>query len=204
MKSIEFIYNNQSIEFLQGEDNVMVNATQMAKAFDKRLDFFFKSENTKAFIKEFEFTLFGGNSGNDETEFPPFGGNSENKRREQIIKTRGKAGTFMHRVLALKLAAWLNPKFELWVFFTIDKIIYAQFQNIKDATTEKLKIEKERDLMREELLNKHPDDFYKFLELEGKLTKADRKRLKAIRDSTKELKLNLFPEDIAKYKKTDW
>jgi hypothetical protein len=110
----------------------------------------------------------------------------------------------MHRILALKFAAWLSPKFELWVFFTIDKIIYAQYKNITEATTEKLMIEKERDLMREELLKKHPDDFYKFLELEGKLTKADRKRMKAIRDSTKELKLSLFPEDIAKYKKTDW
>jgi hypothetical protein len=190
MKTLEYNYNNQRIEFLQGDHNIMVNATQMAKVFNKRIDFFLKSDNTKAFIRELKFT--------------PFGGNLQPLDDDKIIKTRGRSGTFMHRILALKFAAWLSPKFELWVFFTIDTIIYAQYKNITEATTEKLMIEKERDLMREELLKKHPDDFYKFLELEGKLTKADRKRMKAIRDSTKELKLSLFPEDIAKYKKTDW
>ncbi len=190
MKSVEFIYNNQSIEFLKKESNIMVNATQMAKVFDRRLDHFLRMGNTKAFIREFEFTLLGGNS--------------DSKNMNAIIKSRGQSGTFMHRILALKLAAWLSPKIELWVYTTIEKIIYAQYKNITEATTEKLKIEKERYLMREELLRKHPDDFYKFIELEGKLTKADRKRLKAIRDSTKELKLNLFPEDIATYKKSDW
>jgi plasmid maintenance system killer protein len=190
MKTVEFIYNNQRIEFLQKESNIMVNATQMAKVFNKRIDFILKSDNTKAFIRELK--------------FPPNGGNLEPLDDDKIIKTRGRSGTYMHRILALKFAAWLNPKFELWVYSTIDKIIYAQYKNITEATTEKLMIEKERDLMREELLRKHPDVFYKFVELEGRLTKADRKRLKAIRDSTKELKLNLFPEDIAKYKKTDW
>jgi hypothetical protein len=212
MKSVKYLYNDQSIEFIQGESNIMVNATQMAKIFNKRLDFFLKSENTKAFIEELELTLFGndstknesefppygGNSTQKNSEFPPYGGNSKSKLRDKIIKTRGKSGTFMHRVLALKLAAWLSPKFEVWVFFTIDKIIHAQFQNIKETTVEKIKLEKERDKLKDELLEKHPDDFYKFLELEGKLTKADRKRLKAIRESTQELRLSLFPEDITK------
>jgi len=200
MKTIEFTYNNQSIEFLQGENNIMVNATQMAKVFNKRLDFFLKSENTKAFMSELEFTLFGGNSTKNESEFPPYGGNSEKQRRELIIKTRGKSGTFMHKILALKLAAWLDPKFEVWVFSTIDKILYHHFHEIKATTVKKLKIERERDLMLQELLKKHPNDFYKFLEIEGKLTKADRKRLRAIRASTQELKLNLFPEEITKEK----
>lgn len=184
MKSIEFTYNNQSIEFLQGDSNIMVNATQMAKAFNKRIDFFLKSDNTKAFIEVLK--------------FPPYGGNLKSLKDDEIIKSKGRLGTYMHRVLALKFAAWLDPKFELWVFSTIDKIIFAQFQEIKDTTVNKLKIEKERDLMIEELLKKHPDDFYKFLELEGKLNKANQKRLSAIRASVKELKLNLFPDEITK------
>ena len=49
--------------------------------------------------------------------------------------------------------------------------------------------------MLEELLRKHPKDFNKFLELDGKLTKADRKRIEAIKASTQELKLNLFSQD---------
>jgi len=183
MKTIEFTYNNQSIEFLQGDNNIMVNATQMAKAFNKRIDFFF-SDNTKVFIKVLK--------------FPPYGGNLKSLNDADIIKSKGRLGTFMHRILALKFAAWLDPRFELWVFSTIDKIIFAQFQDIKETTVAKLKLEKERDLMLDELLKKHPADFYRFLELEGKLTKANRKRIRAIRESANELKLNLFPEDITK------
>lgn len=198
MKPIEFEYNNQSIEFLQADNNIMINATQMAKVFNKRIDFFLKSENTKAFIKELELTISEVNQSKKGIEFPPYGGNSEKDIREQVLKTRGSAGTFMHRILALKFAAWLSPKFELWVFTTIEQIVFSQFKEIKETTVEKIKLEKERDLLRDELLEKHPDDFYKFLELEGRLTKADRKRLKAIRESTQELRLSLFPEDITK------
>ena len=162
MKSIEFVYNHQSIEFLQGDNNIMVNATQMAKVFNKRIDFFLKSDNTKAFMEELK--------------FPPNGGNLNPLKKDEIIKSKGRLGTYMHRILALKFAAWLDPKFELWVFSTIDKIIFAQFQEIKETTVNKLKVERERDLMLEELLKKHPEDFYKYLELEGKLTNANRKR----------------------------
>ena len=178
MRSLQFIYHNHNIEFLQGGDKVMVNATQMAKVFNRRLDHFLKTDNTKAFIRELEFTLFGGNS--------------EPLKRDEIIKSRGQSGTYMHRVLALKFAAWLDPKFEVWVFSVIDKILYSYFQEVKDTTLEKIKIEKEKEQMREEMLQKHPDDFSKFLELEGKLTKADRKRINAIKASTQMLRLNFY------------
>lgn len=41
----------------------------------------------------------------------------ENKEREEVVKTtRGKnGGTWLHPVLAVKLAAWLSPKFEYWM-----------------------------------------------------------------------------------------
>ena len=34
----------------------------------------------------------------------------------------------MHRVLALKFAAWLNPAFELWVYATIDDILFGSYK----------------------------------------------------------------------------
>jgi hypothetical protein len=48
----------------------------------------------------------------------------------------------MHRILALKFAAWLDPYFEVWVYTTIDKIIFGNYREIKEATVEKLKAEK--------------------------------------------------------------
>ena len=178
MRSLQFIYNNQSIEFLQGGDKVMVNATQMANIFGKEVTFFLRNNETQRFIDSCLKT--------ENSQFLNV------KKREDLVSGKQKSGTYMHRVLALKFAAWLNPDFEVWVFSTIDKILYSYFRDIKDTTVEKLKIEKQRDLMREELLKKHPDDFYKFLELEGRLTQADRKRINAIRASTQMLRLNFY------------
>lgn len=114
-KAVEFIYQDTEIHFLLGnEKNVMVNATEMAKMFDKRIDVFLKTEPTKAFIKA--------------VEFPPVGGNSEPISREDLIQTKGKMGTYFHRILALKFAAWLDPNFEVWVYSTIDTILFGNYK----------------------------------------------------------------------------
>ena len=47
-KALEFIYQDTQIHFLLGnEKNVMVNATEMAKAFGKEIDNFLRLESTK-------------------------------------------------------------------------------------------------------------------------------------------------------------
>ncbi|MGB8705198.1 MAG: KilA-N domain-containing protein, partial [Gillisia sp.] len=101
MKSLEFIFQDTQIHFLlQNEGEVMVNATEMAKVFQKRIDVFLKSDHAKAFIKVLQ--------------FPPNGVNSEEIPMDKIIQTRGHMGTFFNRLLALKFAAWLDPEFEVW------------------------------------------------------------------------------------------
>jgi hypothetical protein len=143
-----FVYNNNEIEFTQGGKNgVMVNATQMAKIFDKRLDHFLKTEPTKEFIKLLEFT--------------PLGGNSEPLSKEEIIQTNHRHGTFMHRILALKFASWLNPEFELWVYTTIDQILFDYYRKLEDSLKESAKRKNQMEKLQEEL-NSDP----RFLELE--------------------------------------
>lgn len=93
-------YGNNPITFaLEKNNGMMVNATEMAKAFNKDLFQFTKSESTKNFI---EACLKPANAG-------LLGIQSE----ADLITSRQKVGTFMHRVLALKFAAWLSPDFEL-------------------------------------------------------------------------------------------
>jgi hypothetical protein len=180
MEVVHFIYNEKEIDFLpSGDVNVMVNATQMAKIFGKRIDFFLKTDHTKAFIKVLEFT--------------PFGGNSEPLTRDQIIQTKGQSGTFFNRILALKFAAWLDTEFELWVFTTIDKIILGYYKEQKEATTAKLMAENELKEKKEELLKKYPE-FVDFLNIEGKISDAERRRLKAIRASVAQLRFDLFAD----------
>lgn len=180
MEIVKFIYNGTEVDFQPtGNDNVMVNATQMAKIFGKRIDFFLKSDHTNEFIRVLE--------------FPPNGVNSSPLKRNEIIQTKGQAGTWMHRILALKFAAWLDPAFELWIFLTIDQIILGHYREQKEATAEKLRAEKEVEIKRQELLEKYPE-FIDFLALESKVMDAEKRRQKAIRESVKQLRLDLFPE----------
>jgi len=51
MKTLEFIYQETQIHFaLKNEGHVMVNATEMAKAFGKEPKDFLRLEGTKNFI----------------------------------------------------------------------------------------------------------------------------------------------------------
>lgn len=180
MEVVHFIYNEQAIDFLpSGNDNVMVNATQMAKIIGKRVDVFLKSDHAKEFINALEFT--------------PFGGNSEPLKKDEIIQTKGQSGTWMHRILALKFAAWLDPKFEVWVFSTIDKIILGHYKEMREATIEKLLAEKELARKKEELIRNNPE-LAEIFELELKISAAEKKRIKALKASVSQLKLDLFAE----------
>lgn len=52
MKQLEFFYQEAQIHFLihGTRKRVMINATEMAKHFDRRLDHFLRSQTTKNFI----------------------------------------------------------------------------------------------------------------------------------------------------------
>jgi len=137
MDTITYEFNEHKIEFqLNGDRDVKVNATQMAKIFDKRIDRFLRTDNTKSFIDALLFTL---NGGNKKSEFTPKRVNSEEIKREDIIQTKGHAGTFMHRSLSLKFAAWLNPHFEVWIYMTIEKLIFGHFAEQKQRLENKAK-----------------------------------------------------------------
>jgi hypothetical protein len=126
-KAVEFIYQDTQIHFLLGnEKNVMVNATEMAKAFNKRTSDFLQNQATKEFISEVELTLKSVNSD------------------VKMYENRGQSGMYFERRLALKFAAWLDVKFDVWIFNIIDEIIFGNAkkvgEKISDAELKKQKI----------------------------------------------------------------
>lgn len=136
MEAIQvFTYNNQEIEFDPTSSGLMVNATEMAKVFGKRVDHFLKSDHAQAFIKVLE--------------FPPNGVNSRPLKKSEILRTNHKTGTWMHRVLALKFAAWLSPEFEWWVYQTIDEILFGSYRRMEES----LRLSAQRKNRIEELKN---------------------------------------------------
>lgn len=174
MKVLDFIYNETTISFEPtGKDEVMVNATETAKVFGKQVESFTRNDSTQNFISE---CLKNENSRYLGIE-----------NEDDLLSSKQKSGTWMHRILALKFAAWLDPAFELWVWKTIDTIIIGHYREVKEATFEKLEAEKAFELKRKELLKNNPE-FVEFLEMEGKITTAEKKRVKALKAATDQLK----------------
>ncbi len=97
MKNVQiFKYNENPVSFQMGEQK-MINATQMAKGFGKRVQHFLNTSQTQEFI---EVLSRSRNLGFDQLV---------------IIKKGGKEqGTWMHEDLAIVFAQWLSPEFYIW------------------------------------------------------------------------------------------
>lgn len=175
MEVLNFVYNDQPIEFKpNGEDNVMVNATQMAKVFGKDVRDFTILQSTKNFI-----------SACLKTENSRF---ISVKNEEGLITSTQKTGTFMHRILALKFAAWLDPDFEVWVFYTIDEILNHYYRELRNATIENMRIENLKAEKREQFLKKYAD-FHEYIELEEASKSSAARKAALSRSMSKQMKL---------------
>lgn len=178
MKIVQFIYENSEIEFELGK-NLMVNATEMAKIFGKQVIAFLRNDETKNFISE---CLKSENS-----HFLGI------KTEEDLFVSKQKSGTWMHRILALKFAAWLNPAFELWVYITIDNLINQHFKDEREALLMKLGAKERKEQKRKELkqLYGHIPQLIEYFELEEEEKEAERRRKKSIAAQVQQLKLEL-------------
>lgn len=159
MKALQFIYQDAQIHFLvnPADKNVMVNATEMAKPFNKEVDNFLRLSGTKEFIK----TLL--ESENIRADVHGYNDEKTNNipsdvrgylTEKDIVQGKKRGGTLMHRKLALKFAAWLDVKFELWVIDTIDEVIFGNYKKHwkAHAIQEEAKLEMER--LKEKMLTK--------------------------------------------------
>lgn len=120
MEIIKFTYDNSEISFQPDSGkNLMVNANEMAKAFGKEIKHFNENASTEMFINS---CLNGRNS-----DYLGV------KTREDLIISNPRTGTWMHRILALKFAAWLNPDFEVWVYSTIEDLLFERFKRMEES-----------------------------------------------------------------------
>lgn len=144
-----FEYEGQTVEFDFGNDNIMVNATEMANIFGKRVSDFLQNQETKAFI--------------DVLKLTPISVSLASMSDDEIMVNKGRSGLWMHRILALKFAAWLDPKFEVWVYFTIDKIM---FGTLREDAKLKAKLKEEREEVLARLLEN--EDYQKLMGIDAK------------------------------------
>lgn len=94
---IKFDYNGTIIHFSKG-DNVMVNATEMAKPFGKLVGDWLRLKTTTEFA----------NALSDDMQIPI-------SALIQVVKGgSNEQGTWMHEDVALEFARWLSPAFAIW------------------------------------------------------------------------------------------
>lgn len=92
----KFSYNGCNISFNMGKggDDVMVNATQMAKPFNKRPAKWLELPSTKAYLDSLSAI--------------------RKMDRSTLIKNLNGVGTWLHEDVAIEFARWLNPEFSIW------------------------------------------------------------------------------------------
>lgn len=174
MTNLNFSYEGQEIDFVPvGTTEVMVNATEMAKAFGKRTEDFMKTSNTKSFIEVMEKQII----------LPLNGG--------RIIENRGRNGLYFHRLLALKFAAWLSPEFELWVFKTIDEFLYGSYITWRNAQKAKLETEQLLEKKKQYLAEQYPE-FREYFETEIALNQSKNKVTAAMHQARKQLTIEFY------------
>lgn len=149
---VKFEFNNQEVDFEQNDQTLMVNATQMAKIFGKLVAHFMENDSTKKFI-----SACLNNRNSDYLNV---------KTEEDLITSTQKSGTWMHRVLALKFAAWLDPDFEVWVYSTIDELLFGRFRRIEESLRLSAARKNRIDLLRDELRSEEKYAELERLELE--------------------------------------
>lgn len=158
-----FEFNGQQVEFDLSSANIMVNATEMAKIYQTDLGQFFRNESSKKFIAE---CLNPANS-------QYLGVQNE----ADLFLSKPRSGTWMHRVLALKFAAWLDPAFELWVYCTIEKLM---FGTTRTDLKEKAAAEVRRKELHHKLMEENPD-YAEMIELQWKASDMGKKINKNMR-----------------------
>ena len=97
-------------------DNVMVNATQMAKAFGKQPNDWLKTEQAQRMIEAI--------SNRQKCTFADL----------QVVRNgapENGGGTWMHEDVALVFAQWLSPEFYLWCNERIKELIKNGVSDIK-------------------------------------------------------------------------
>lgn len=180
MKTRIYVFEEYSITFtLDKENKVMVNATEMANIYGKQVVAFMRNEDTQNFIKE---CLKSENSHFLNIE-----------KEEDLYISRQKSGTFMHRVLALKFAAWLNPRFELWVYSTIDKLLFGKLAEREKSLERTILLQNELNTLASKQ-DKTGEDFQKYLNTEYELRREQIIRKNLTKESIFEMR-DLFEKE---------
>lgn len=175
MKTITYHYNDNEIQFSvdPNDKNLMINATEMAKVFDKKTKVFLKADHVKAFIEV--------------AKRAPNGA--------QIIADRGRNGIFFNRRLALKFAAWMDPEFEYWVYSKIDEVMFGNYKKHWDAHAAQEKAKIRMETIKQKILTEPTIKLVQqYFDVEAEIKEARKQKTAAIKNQ-----LRMFEQEAEDY-----
>ncbi len=131
---VKLKFKGNEISFNWDCQDLMVNATEMAKIFGKDIDDFKDNKEYDVFIENLKkspkFLEYVQRKGGPIS--PPL----EGETYDYYIKSLDKylinsiwgrsGGVYMYRTLAIKFAAWLSPEFEIWIYETIENLLFSE------------------------------------------------------------------------------
>ena len=102
---VVFNYEGKNIDFKDQKGSVMLNATQMGKAFGKRPNDWLRLQSTEEFLNALKI------SQNADMRSELF----ENEKPLVEVVNGGKnKGSWFHEDVALEFSRWLSPSFAIW------------------------------------------------------------------------------------------
>jgi len=118
MKTVELNYKELTIDFLVDKNNnIKVNAVQLANIFDKRVQDFTNQKTIKDFIDIYT--------------------KSSKHSKENILEFKSKTEVYMDSILGLKFATWLDSSLEIWFHKAIEDLKFEHYSaHFKALTAE--------------------------------------------------------------------
>lgn len=102
---IKFEYKNNEVAFEKG-NNVMINATMMAKPFGKQPIDWLKTEQAKEFIATYSKLR-----------------NISLADLQKVTRGGNNPGTWLHKGIALEFARYLSPEFAIWTNDRLEELM---------------------------------------------------------------------------------
>jgi len=197
-------FNNVEIDFsaFMQKKEVMVNATQMGNAFEKKVAFFLRNKQIQEFIDVLEKEF--GNKNYCEIVMYENEQQVANLQLDQVVNEKKTVsenilkvvhggrenGTWMHRYLSIAFAMWLSPYFLLWVTQIIEEILFG-FAREQDASFEHT-VELQAQLKELENKENKGEDLAKYIEIQEELNNEKNNRTKKTVSRIKDIQTNLF------------
>ncbi|RAM48081.1 MAG: hypothetical protein C6Y22_29840 [Hapalosiphonaceae cyanobacterium JJU2] len=132
-------YQNFGIQVEQRADGFW-NLTEMCKPFGKQPNDFLKYKEGKAFVAALSQWLHSQQAQNDNYRFgltTDVSGDAIENDFSNVLEIRkggstGSAGTWGHRLLAIRMAMWLEPMFAIWVVSVSDRLMTQGYVSLQE------------------------------------------------------------------------